>query len=234
MNYENKQYKIYAYITINKINGKCYIGSHLSHSDKDNYLGSGNLIKAAIKKYGKNNFQRIILKYYDTLLEARKSEETYILKFDTITPNGYNISPAGGCNFKTGFTSEETCNKLSRALKGKKHSNEHNKNVSKSLLGRTRNPEDSKKAWKTKKESGDYVPWNKGKTNIYSSETIKKISQFRKNSTMLPETKEKIKNSLKGIPVKANKINKECEYCHKILNIGNYHRWHGENCKYKK
>ena len=110
----------YVYLTINAVNGKCYIGSHQSEYKKDKYLGSGNLIVHAIKKYGKENFIKIILKNCDTILEARLNEGIYIEKFDTLSPNGYNISPSGGCNFKNGITSEETRKKLSKSLKGRK------------------------------------------------------------------------------------------------------------------
>jgi hypothetical protein len=30
-----------------------------------------------------------------------------------------------------------------------------------------------------------------------------------------------------------NKIRKKCEYCGIETNIGNYVRWHGENCKHR-
>ena len=44
----------------NKINGKSYIGQH-TFEDLGDYWGSGKLIKMAIKKYGIDNFERIIL-----------------------------------------------------------------------------------------------------------------------------------------------------------------------------
>ena len=30
-----------------------------------------------------------------------------------------------------------------------------------------------------------------------------------------------------------NSMTKTCEYCNKSLDLGNYRRWHGENCKSK-
>ena len=62
------QLQMIIYKTTNLINGKIYVGKH--HTDQDNYLGSGNLIQLAIKKYGKENFIR------ETLEEV--TEETWI------------------------------------------------------------------------------------------------------------------------------------------------------------
>ena len=49
--------KHYIYLTKNIVNGKSYVGKH-TYRGKDsfdkNYLGSGYLLKRAIKKYGKD------------------------------------------------------------------------------------------------------------------------------------------------------------------------------------
>lgn len=39
----------YCYLILNKINGKCYIGSHTSNKENDSYYGSGRLIVECIK-----------------------------------------------------------------------------------------------------------------------------------------------------------------------------------------
>lgn len=44
------------YKTTNKINGKIYVGLDTKNNPK--YLGSGKIIKFAIKKYGKENFEK--------------------------------------------------------------------------------------------------------------------------------------------------------------------------------
>ena len=72
----------YVYETINLINGKKYIGKHVSNSFDSNYYGSGkNLIKA-FNKYGKENFSIKILKECDSLEELNKEEIYYIKKFN--------------------------------------------------------------------------------------------------------------------------------------------------------
>jgi len=47
------------YKTTNLINNKIYVGKH-NTSANDGYLGSGKLIKQAVKKYGKENIKRIV------------------------------------------------------------------------------------------------------------------------------------------------------------------------------
>lgn len=105
-----------VYKTTNLINGKQYVGSHYTKNIDDGYLGSGTILILAIKKHGKNNFKREVLEYCNDLIDARKLEEHYIQKHNTLLPNGYNISPCGGILIK-GRLSEETKNKLSISCK---------------------------------------------------------------------------------------------------------------------
>lgn len=80
------------YLTRNLINNKKYIGQSI-RNDK-NYLGSGNLLKKAIKKYGKDNFLKEVIVsgdfnynllndleiHYICLYNANNSGEFYNLK----------------------------------------------------------------------------------------------------------------------------------------------------------
>ena len=71
----------YIYITVNLINGKKYIGQHKGIFDS-NYLGSGKLIRRAIKKYGKDNFIVSILEYAPT--KEKLNEQTITNKYQEI------------------------------------------------------------------------------------------------------------------------------------------------------
>jgi group I intron endonuclease len=81
------------YQTINTINSKFYIGQ--DSYDNPEYLGSGKILKQAIKKYGKGNFIKIILEDNIRSKEELNSREIYwIEKLDAIN-KGYNIAKGG-------------------------------------------------------------------------------------------------------------------------------------------
>lgn len=95
---EAKQQEWIIYITTNLINKKIYVGvRELKHdSSDDRYLGSGKIIKRAIEKYGKENFNKEILVYCYSAKEADTEEVYWIDKLDARNPLiGYNIHVGG-------------------------------------------------------------------------------------------------------------------------------------------
>ena len=68
----------FIYETRNLINGKIYIGCHSTKNINDNYIGSGKLLKQAICKYGRENFQRNIL------YQAQSKEEMLLLEKEIV------------------------------------------------------------------------------------------------------------------------------------------------------
>lgn len=62
------------YKTTNLCNGKYYIGQHRTNNVNDDYLGSGIILKDAIKKYGKNNFKKEILFIFDNEYDMNKKK----------------------------------------------------------------------------------------------------------------------------------------------------------------
>lgn len=82
------------YKTINLINGRWYIGKHQGNDPY--YLGSGKILKQAIKKYGRNNFRKIVLEEVDTVEELNIKESLWIDVSDALTdPMSYNLVDGG-------------------------------------------------------------------------------------------------------------------------------------------
>lgn len=85
-----KYYTIYK--IINKINGKHYIGKHITENINDSYMGSGKLIKKAIQKYGIENFEKHVMQIYDNEHDMNIAESLLIDLYDEKT---YNLQPGG-------------------------------------------------------------------------------------------------------------------------------------------
>lgn len=93
----------FIYKTTNKANGKAYIGMCSSKSRFKDYLGSGILLRQAIEKYGRENFNREVLEECDNDEQLRIAEEKWINHFDAVnSSNFYNLCE-GGRGGDTGF-----------------------------------------------------------------------------------------------------------------------------------
>ena len=68
----------YIYKITNLINGKMYIGQHMTNNLDDGYMGSGKLIKRAIKKYGVENFKKEIQGFYEDMEELNYMERVLV------------------------------------------------------------------------------------------------------------------------------------------------------------
>lgn len=103
----------YIYCYTNKINNKKYIGQtndikrrqkqHLQdsfHQHKGHENAYKQLIHQAIRKYGIENFDFEILDTIDTENwdDVNKLEFQYINKYNTLSPNGYNLMLEGNAN----------------------------------------------------------------------------------------------------------------------------------------
>lgn len=163
------------YKTINLINGKFYIGKDSKNNAK--YYGSGILLNKAIKKYGKDNFRKEIIEDDILAIEVLNEREKYwIKKLNAKNPNGYNLSDGGDGFVKGYIMSKETKNKIKKSLIGHTVSKETKDKIRKSLIGHTVSTETKNKLKKSKLVS---IPWNKGKTGIYSKETLEKMKPLQ-------------------------------------------------------
>ena len=83
------------YKTTNLLNNKIYIGSHRTDNIEDDYLGSGTLLKQAIKKYGKENFIKEILYVFDNADEMVQMERKLVNEEFINQRNTYNMEIGG-------------------------------------------------------------------------------------------------------------------------------------------
>jgi group I intron endonuclease len=83
-----------VYKIINTINDKFYIGVHKTTNAYDSYMGSGKLIKAAIAKYGVDNFNKEVLFITHSSEEAYEKERS-LLQEVLNTDHCYNLKPGG-------------------------------------------------------------------------------------------------------------------------------------------
>jgi len=89
------------YLTTNLLNGRKYIG--MSNGKNKDYVGSGILIKKAIKKYGRSNFSKTILLECDSEEMMKEAEQFFIEEADAVSsPDYYNLH-GGGRGGSTGF-----------------------------------------------------------------------------------------------------------------------------------
>ena len=114
-----------VYRITNTLNGRYYIGAHSTNDINDSYMGSGELIKKAILKYGLSNFKKEIL------YEARDKREMYEKEKELVVstysdPLSYNMNSGGkggwdhinrNPNHVSAMHNPEVAKKVSDALK---------------------------------------------------------------------------------------------------------------------
>lgn len=113
----------YLYEIRDNLNDKIYVGVHKTNDMNDGYMGSGKIIKRAIKKHGIENFTKTVLEEFSTseAMYARESEvvtDEFLLREDV-----YNLRRGGYGGF-------EYINKTGSHYKGYSSAAERNKEIS--------------------------------------------------------------------------------------------------------
>lgn len=148
--------KYYFYRTENTLNGKFYYGvRHSKDPEHDPYLGSGLVLKEAIRKHGRCVFQKTILEYFDTMEEAYSREAEVVNETLISNPKCYNIKYGG----RGGFNNTTIIHKGSQLRRVCKvsvpkylelgwkegYSKEHSENVGKAKAGHKHSEETKRK-----------------------------------------------------------------------------------------
>ena len=131
-----------VYLVTNKVNGKKYVGKtsyplsfrrygHKSAHDRDR----GSVLHKAISKYGWDNFDMKTLYECVDEREMNAVERALIAEYNTLLPNGYNVTTGGDGG--TGYSpTPETVEKIAAQLRGRKRPD-----VTARLKGVPRTPE---------------------------------------------------------------------------------------------
>lgn len=170
----------YLYQITNLVNGKIYVGIHVTNDLEDGYMGSGKVIKRAIAKHGACNFQKDILEFFDTKEQMYAREKEVVTEEFLERDDVYNLRRGGLGGFDAinknpqlvlrrnrkiasdrDYSDPEYLTRLSEANKrghvGKSFPKEHILN----WCGRKHSEETKKKMSELAKGR---IPWNKGLT----------------------------------------------------------------------
>lgn len=204
----------YIYLTYCKVSGKIYIGQKHWRRHRKNHLGGGKLLKLAVEKYGRENFEKHIIEECDTDDELNKKEIFWISYYNSTDKDvGYNITEGGQFN---------------RTIKGERHPfyNVHRYGEENPNYG-NKMDEESKKSISIKAKERYKSLSNKQKEEIRN-----KLSKSLKGRKLSEEHKEKIRQSLLGKPLskerkdkiskahKGKKLSKETVEKIKLKNTG--------------
>lgn len=173
------------YKTTNLVNGKQYIGKDTKN--KPSYLGSGVILKKAIKKYGKENFKKEIIEVCSTHEELKEREEYWLNYYDAgvneMFYNKHNHS-YGGPIFSN--MSIETREKKRNALLGRKRSEETKRKIGDARRGKPLSNETKLKMSNSHREKPK------------SEKHRQSISESHMGKTLSQEHKQSIRDSLRG------------------------------------
>lgn len=145
------------YRLVNKVNSKCYVGvtnNYPKRMREHSYASNNFMISKAIKKYGWKNFvNEVLYETDDSDIAYHFAESHYIKIFDSMNPSrGYNLTEGGQGNI--GYVpSNETRQKMRTAKLHRKLTEEHKKNISKSLFSKSAN----QKQWTLVSPEGETV-----------------------------------------------------------------------------
>jgi group I intron endonuclease len=127
------------YKTTNTIDGKYYIGKHQTNKLNDGYIGSGKLLKRAIKKHGIENFHKEILYF------CKDEKHMIALEKILVVPDketNYNLCEGGKGGFSfinsTIWSNEKRKHhniSVTPFVKGHKHSSQTKERIRKSKIG---------------------------------------------------------------------------------------------------
>lgn len=216
----------FIYQTTNTVNGKIYVGVHQTEDLNDGYLGSGKYLWRAIRKHGKNAFTRTVLESFANRTDA-EVREAQIVNADFIARDDtYNMAIGGSggsidINRKP-FTRKhtpESKQKMSRALTGKKRSDDVKRHLAETNWAHHRSDEQREHA----KHAGHL-------SQIARRATPEKQQEIsRKTGDSLKRHFAENGSAVTGI----TRLRVVCPHCNKTGANNTMTRWHFDKCRNK-
>ena len=140
------------YKVTNQLTGKLYIGQTIvslkerwgQHCNNAPRKSHKSALHNAIRKYGKDNFKIEEIDSAKSIYELNSLEIKYIEKFNTLSPNGYNLLKGGDnreCHkdtkekIRAKLKGQPIKNRMNGAPKGRKVSEERKSQISKTMTG---------------------------------------------------------------------------------------------------
>jgi group I intron endonuclease len=161
---DKRKYHI-IYKTTCLLNGRYYIGMHSTDDLDDGYMGSGLFISSSVKKHGPENHRLEILESFPTRAELREREKILVTEELLRDPLCMNLALGGSAskgnvNYKHSPEARAKISaaqrgkpkpRISKALKGRKMSEEWRRKLSEAAKRRNKNPEYIKRISETLK-----------------------------------------------------------------------------------
>ena len=216
------------YLAKNKLDNKIYIGQttltleQRKKKHKRNYSHSNAHFHRALRKYGFDNFEWIILEETDTQEKLDNLEIKYIAKYNSIK-NGYNETEGG----LGGKPSDEVRKKIGEANRGRPskykgipRSEEIRARISLGRRGKNLGPLSKEHKNKISASNLDHS------ISEVTKQKIGLANRGRILGSLSEEQKQNLSNLMKRRPQR--KI--ECPHCHKVGGLPAMHRWHFDSC----
>lgn len=254
--------KVYVvYQITNTITDKVYIGVHRTEDLEDRYMGSGRLIKRAIRKHGRDAFKKDILYIFEDAESAYTKEAEIVDTLFVKRADTYNMKEGG----LGGGHSEETIEVMKQRAIKRSASPVYRQKLSEALLKKWQDPDYLRKrrdfteritasdqyrincsnAAKLRWQDPTYREKNIAKKfgREVSENARQKHREHRLGKRMDQITKDKISATLKNRQVSEetrqkmrdaakNRPTVRCPYCGLERKLSSsFKRWHFDKCK---